>query len=152
MIRYEINQERVPKVLRLEDIWLRRLLRTIERHLRLRGTHMLSVAFVDHATMRRLNRTYRNKNRVTDILSFQLPRSLHGRGQREGDKSLGELILAWPFVRDQAKKNKKTLQEELALLLIHGVLHLRGYDHETKKDAAKMLPFQDRILRNFLKV
>lgn len=143
MIRYEINHGPVPQALRLEDGWIRRLLRVIERHLRLRGTHTLSIAFLDHPTMRRLNRTYRNKDRVTDILSFA------GVGE---PTSLGELILAWPYVRRQAKKNKKLLTEELALLLIHGVLHLRGYDHETRPDAAKMEPLQDRILKNFLKI
>lgn len=141
MINYEINQEKLPDSARLAHAWLRCLLRTIERHLRLPGTHTFSIAFVDNATMRRLNCTYRDKDRVTDILSFA----------RVGEPgSLGELILAWPFVRAQAKKQGKTLEQELALLLIHGVLHLCGHDHETKKEAAKMLSLQGIILRQFL--
>lgn len=143
MIKVEVNQTLLPRQAQVLHVWLARLLRMIAAALRLRGTHTLSVAFVNHRTMQRLNRTYRNKDRVTDILSFAEV------GERN---SLGELILAWPYVRDQAKKNKKSLTEELALLLIHGVLHLRGYDHETKKDAAKMEPLQNRILKDFLKI
>lgn len=143
MIRWELNQEIVPASVRLRDAWLDKLFARVSDHLRLRGAHTLSIAFVDHRTMQRLNRTYRHKDRVTDILSFA---TVGGPG------SLGELVIAWPFVRTQAKKKKKTLLEELALLLIHGVLHLRGYDHEARKDAAKMFPLQDSILSDFLEI
>ncbi|MBI4133399.1 rRNA maturation RNase YbeY [Candidatus Uhrbacteria bacterium] len=142
MIRPQINQALVPAPSRIALPWLKRLLRAIEKRLRLRGIWTLSIAFVDHRTMRRLNLTYRDRGRVTDILSFA--------GVGDG-QSLGELVLAWPYVRDEAKRNKKSLKEELALLLIHGVLHLVGYDHETARDASKMLPLQEKILQDFLK-
>lgn len=151
MIRFEINQEIVPARLRLSGAWLHKLFAVVSRNLELRGTHTHSIAFVDHRTMRHLNRTYRGQDRVTDILSFAPTSTLRIKGGSGELRNLGELLLAWPYVRDQAEKNEKTLSDELALLLIHGVLHLCGYDHETKKDAAKMLPLQDRILRDFLK-
>lgn len=139
MIEYEINQELVPARLRVKEVWLKRLLRAIERHLRLRGIHTLSIAFVDAKTIRRLNRTYRGEDKTTDILSFP---------EVGGDRALGELLLAWPYVKKQAKKQGKVLKEELALLFIHGVLHLYGHAHKTKKDAKKMFDLQDKILKD----
>lgn len=141
MIRCEINQALLPAGSRIALPWLKRLLRAVEKQLKLRGIRLLSIAFVDHRTMRRLNRAYRGKDHVTDILSFA------GVG---GQGSLGELILAWPQVRRQAREHGKTLKEELALLIVHGVLHLRGYDHETLPDARQMLPLQEKILNQFL--
>lgn len=141
MISFEINQELLPSRYRLQEIWVKRLLRAIEKHLKLRGATMLSIAFVSQLTIRRLNHDYRGKDQVTDILSFE------GVG---GKKSLGELILAWPYVAKQAKQKKVSLEQELALLLIHGVLHLKGYDHETDLDAQLMLPLQNKILASIL--
>lgn len=132
----------VPATLRLTNMWTQKLLRMTAKHLRIRKSYRLSIAFIDHRTMRRLNRDYRDKDQVTDILSF------NGSGE---DDFLGELLLAWPYVKMQARKNKKTLKQELALLLIHGMLHLWGHDHETTKDAIKMLPFQQKIFNDFLK-
>lgn len=87
--------------------------------------------------MRTLNRIYRNKDRATDILSF---------AEIGGPKSMGELIMAWPYVQKQAKQKKVTLMQEVALLVVHGALHLKGFDHETKADAKKMFLLQDQIL------
>ncbi|MBI4280578.1 rRNA maturation RNase YbeY [Candidatus Uhrbacteria bacterium] len=140
MIRAEVNQTLLPSRWRVSPRWLQTLLNVAARILRLRSAGSLSLAFVDHRAMRRLNRSYRGKDRVTDLLSF---------GGRKDQKFLGELLIAWPYARRQAKARGKTWEEELALLIAHGLLHLRGYDHETKKESRVMFSLQDKILKQF---
>ncbi|TSC75431.1 MAG: putative rRNA maturation factor [Parcubacteria group bacterium Gr01-1014_30] len=87
----------------------------------------LSIALVGQGRIRELNKKYRGKNRVTDVLSFP------GNG-------LGELVICLREVKKNAKKYKSTFQRELAKVLIHGILHLLGYEHdkgETKADAMR---------------
>ncbi len=86
--------------------------------------------------MKKLNQHYRGKNKPTDILSFA-PTEAH---------SLGELVFCSPIVKSQAKAHKLTIQHEYTYLLIHGILHLLGYDHETNDRAARrMYRLQDSI-------
>lgn len=142
MVNVELVATLIPRSLRPKPAWFAKILRTTLRALQLPGSWELSIAFVDHKTMRRLNRTYRDCDKVTDILSFT------GVG---GPSSLGELILAWPYVEKQAKENDTPFLSELAHLLIHGILHLRGYDHEHKRDAKVMIPLEHKILTAFLR-
>ncbi len=150
MINYEINQKIVPLRFQVKDVWVRRLMKAIEKSLCLRKKYVVSIAFVDVRTMRRLNRNYRGKDKVTDVLSFGNNEKLNDFAMPAccgKEEYLGELILAWPYVRNQAKDEGKTLEEELAFLIIHGMLHLRGYDHVAKSEARKMFKLQDHILK-----
>lgn len=78
----------------------------------------LSVVFVSKDKIRGLNKKYRKKNKVTDILSF-------------GD-GLNEIVICLQEVKKNAKKYKIKLKEELARILIHGILHILGYEHSEK--------------------
>lgn len=81
----------------------------------------LSVVFVNSVRIKELNKKYRKKNKPTDILSF------------EGDRDcLGEMAICLSEVKRNAKQIKLNFKKELALVLIHGILHLLGYDHENK--------------------
>jgi len=80
----------------------------------------LSIALVGQGRIRELNKKYRKKNKVTDVLSFQY------------DKS-GEVIICLREVKKNAKKFGSTYKKELARVLIHGTLHILGYDHEKMK-------------------
>jgi probable rRNA maturation factor len=77
----------------------------------------LSVALVSSRRMRKLNRDHRGKDYVTDVLSFE-------------DEQAPEVVLCLKKIRKNAKINKLPFQEELVFCLIHGVLHISGYDHE----------------------
>lgn len=90
----------------------------------------LSVLFTDDKEVRVLNRDFRGKDKPTDVLSFPL--------EREG--YLGDIAISVQTARRQAKEYGSRLHEELVRLLIHGVLHLEGYDHEgvSKSEAQKM--------------
>ncbi len=94
----------------------------------------LSIALVDDATIHELNRTYRHKDKPTDVLSFPLfdpvPEKPVGM--------LGDVILSIDTARKQAKKHKRPLLGELTMLLAHGVLHLLGFDHQTDAEEADM--------------
>jgi len=101
----------------------------------------LVVVFVDQTEMKKLNLQFRGKNKVTDILSFD--GDIDKRGKRS---TLGELVLCAPQILKQAKEHKLTFEEELIYMLLHGVLHLLGYDHEKSKSEAKlMFQLQDQI-------
>lgn len=85
----------------------------------------------DDAQIRELNRTWRKKDEPTDVLSFPaapLPPEL---ACALGSGGLGELAISCERARLQAKENGHTLEEEIAILMLHGVLHLMGLDHET---------------------
>jgi probable rRNA maturation factor len=80
---------------------------------------------------RRLNQTYRRKNRATNVLSFDS----------------GDIVLCHPVIRREARAQGKSLAAHYAHLVVHGALHLRGYAHEKKRDAARMEAREIRILR-----
>jgi probable rRNA maturation factor len=122
---------------------VRRLAREI-LSLACEGPSELSVALVGDAEMRRLNATYRGKDRPTDVLSFS---------QREGESPgvdsalLGDVVISVPTAARQAHERGTELERELAELLAHGILHLLGYDHErSAADARRMFARQREIL------
>ena len=91
------------------------------------------------ATVRRLNRAFRKKDKTTDVLSF--PES--GRSPPDGARPLGEIVISVPQAARQANAAGHSLATELRVLVIHGYLHLLGYDHEV--DEGKMMRLQARL-------
>ncbi|MGH7827383.1 MAG: rRNA maturation RNase YbeY [Candidatus Binatia bacterium] len=103
----------------------------------------LSIALVGDSEMRKLNAKYRKKNSTTDVLSFPSEEKLP-----TGSVLLGDVVVSVDQARRQAKEHNKTFKSEMATLLIHGVLHLLGYDHErSAKEARKMARLEKRIYR-----
>lgn len=101
----------------------------------------LIVVFVTSAKMKKLNSQFRGKNKHTDILSFEPIE----------ESSLGELVLCLPVLKNQAREHKLSLNHEIGYMLIHGILHLLGYDHETgENDAKKMFKIQDTLFDKLL--
>lgn len=80
----------------------------------------LSIAFIGEARMRKLNKKYRGKNKVTDVLSF--------------DDELNEIVICLREVKKNAKIYNSTFKKELARVLTHAILHLLGYDHGKMQD------------------
>lgn len=125
----------------------------------------ISLAVVGDSRMRKLNKLYRGKNRVTDVLAFgnrsvlpylakSFPRLKKKQAVEfieppDGVKRLGEVIICYPRAKKQAKRLGHTLKKELTVLLIHGILHLLGYDHETGgQKAEEMRKMEERILKS----
>jgi probable rRNA maturation factor len=95
----------------------------------------VTLAIVSDATMRRLNRTYRNKDYATDVLSFPA----------EDDGVLGDVAIASGVAARQARRLGHSLATELRVLALHGLLHLVGFDHET--DQGEMARVEERLRR-----
>ena len=96
-----------------------------------KGTEHVSVAFVSPAEMQKLNKRYRKKDKPTDVLSFEKVSDFK--------EEAAEIIICPQVVRENATTSKLSLKKELAKMLIHGILHALGYDHEkSAPDAVKM--------------
>ncbi|MDQ6803355.1 MAG: rRNA maturation RNase YbeY [Acidobacteriota bacterium] len=91
----------------------------------------ISIAIVDDATMRTLNRKFRHKNKTTDVLTFP------------GEASC-EIVISIDQARRQAAQEKHSIATELRFLLLHGILHGMGYDHETDKGEMNELEMEIR--------
>lgn len=112
----------------------------------------VGVIFVSDASMAKLNAKYRGKRKTTDVLSFSATGKSAsvggGRWPGTGERVLlGDVIVSVAQAGRQAKAASKPVRSELTLLLVHGVLHLMGFDHETRKQEKVMFPLQKRILK-----
>ena len=122
---YKINEENIKKA----------VLTTLN-FLNEPSTWDISVAIVTPAQIQELNKKYRNKDSVTDVLSFPM-------GE---DNMLGDIIICYEQAKKQADKLGQSIEKELAFLSTHSTLHLLGYDHENEKDEEIMLQKQRAIM------
>jgi probable rRNA maturation factor len=104
----------------------------------------VSIVLASDATVRRLNHVYRGKDVTTDVLSF----SAGGDTLPDGTRPLGEIVISVAQAARQAEALGHSLARELRVLLIHGYLHLLGYDHEV--DDGTMMRLQARLARALL--
>ena len=102
---------------------------------RARARVELSVALVDDATIRDLNRTWRRKDKPTDVLAFPL---VQPPGPVAPAGAIGDVIISVPTARRQAKAHRRPLLDEVTMLLAHGLLHLCGFDHGNDADEQHM--------------
>jgi len=103
------------------------------------------VSFVDDRAIRLLNRKFRGIDRATDVLSFPLWEKIEAF--RDG-RFLGDVVLSIPTVKRQAKEFGRPFLEEMTFLLIHGTLHLLGYDHEgNEKEARRMQRMEKKLMK-----
>jgi probable rRNA maturation factor len=110
----------------------------------------VNLIFCDDKTIHRLNRDFRKKDKVTDVLTF----TYYDATQVEDpdhELLLGEVIISTPQTKRQAKEHGVSFESELYKLCIHGLLHLRGYDHEKNEDYRVMKLLEDKVMRSFLK-
>jgi len=137
-----INRQRVRKI--ITKAWLeftQRALHTIDR-----SHQSATIVFVGDAAIKKLNRQFRGKNYATDVLSF--PTNVE-RFESENQSHLGEVVISVERAAAQAKENGLTFQNEVQQLILHGLLHLSGYDHETDQGEMNRLELR---LRRKLKI
>lgn len=101
-----------------------------------RGRGEMAVVLADDAFVRDLNKTFRGKDKPTNVLSFP--------GEEE---ALGDIVLALETIAREADKQGKTFRDHATHLLVHGMLHLLGFDHARAKDAAAMEKREIKILK-----
>ncbi len=109
------------------------------------GPLALSVVITNDATVRSLNHRFRGEDTPTDVLSFGLDDDA-GFVSGQGISQLGEIVISFPTARRQAGEARHDIDDELAHLLVHGVLHLLGYDHKRPRDAKAMHTREDALL------
>jgi probable rRNA maturation factor len=157
-----LNRQRAVRVARGP---LEAFLRRVEDELNL-GYSDVTVCLVSDAEIARMNEALREKKGPTDVLSFpaekerralasrrkkiyaeRAEKSRRGPGSRSTETYLGDIAIAPATARRYAKKNGRSLNNELRVLILHGVLHLLGYDHET--DRGEMNRFEQKMRRRF---
>lgn len=114
----------------------------------------LGIWLTTNKTIRNYNRDYRHKDKATDILSFSYHADLKP-GKRiqvktPEDKNLGDLIISLEYVQKTAQELGQTLEQRMQILLVHGICHLQGYDHELDEDY-KVMHRKEMMLLNALK-
>ncbi|WP_162163876.1 rRNA maturation RNase YbeY [Acholeplasma hippikon] len=122
------TEENVTKVKTL----IRGIFKTIE------ADKNMQVIFVSPDTIQEINRTYRDKDKVTDVISFP--------NDDEMDDSFGDIFICLDRAREQASEYGHSFEREVGFLSVHGYLHLIGYDHQTKEEEIEMFTKQEEIL------
>jgi probable rRNA maturation factor len=103
----------------------------------------VSIVFVDDGEMRNLNRNFRGINKSTDVLAFPMN---DGKFANINPQLLGDVVISVPTARKQGEANGSSLERELSILLIHGVLHLLGYDHQSAREEATMRELESEYI------
>lgn len=114
---------------------------------RTRGAVELAVVLADNRTVRRLNRAWRGKDRPTNVLSFAADGAAPRGAPKGMPRLLGDVVIAGGVTAAEARTQGKSLAAHLTHLVVHGVLHLLGHDHERAAEARRMEALEVRILR-----
>jgi len=140
MITFELLTRR-PAALPARD--LERVASAVSRALHLNCPVSVSLSFVSENAMRKLNKEHMHKDRPTDVLAFPIDELFVPPKEA---RSLGDLVICAPYAEREVKRRAIAPREELARLLIHGILHLVGYDHDTPLKESRMFGLQERLL------
>lgn len=109
----------------------------------------LSVTFVDKSEIQAINRDYRQKDKVTDVISFAFEEEEDIFEGMDVPRILGDIIICTDVAEEQARQYQHSFERELGFLALHGFLHLLGYDHMTEEDEKEMFGRQKLILNEF---
>ena len=107
----------------------------------------LSVVFVHDQSMRTLNRTYRSKDRSTNVLAFAQTQTYAGEPQTQ---MLGDVVISLPAAAREAHELSQSLEERVVFLLAHGLLHLLGYDHEDSESQRLCMELREQQILSYL--
>ncbi len=109
----------------------------------------VSILFTDDKFIRLLNNKYRGIDKPTDVLSFSIQEGVDKSPVVESEKLLGDIIVSVETAKRQADTLNHSIEKELTVLLIHGLLHLTGHDHEKNQDYKIMRGKENKILKTF---
>ncbi|AYU55359.1 rRNA maturation RNase YbeY [Staphylococcus debuckii] len=109
----------------------------------------LSVTFVDKDEIQQINRDYRDKDKVTDVISFALEEDEPEIEGLDMPRVLGDIVICADVAKEQAEQYGHSFERELGFLALHGFLHLLGYDHMNEEDEKEMFGRQKTILDNY---
>ena len=109
----------------------------------------LSVTFVDKEEIQEINKMYRDKDKVTDVISFALEEDEPEITGLDMPRVLGDIIICTDVAKEQANNYGHSFERELGFLALHGFLHLLGYDHMNEQDEKEMFGRQEQILNAY---
>ncbi|MBV2167565.1 MAG: rRNA maturation RNase YbeY [Bdellovibrio sp.] len=125
--------------------WIENLVKELQKRRLIKASRPqkeFTLVFLDKKPAQKINKEFRGKDYATDVLSFD----------SMDPSSFGELVLCPEVLKRQAQEHKLSYQVELGYMILHGTLHLLGYDHETnEKDAREMFALQDALFEKLLK-
>lgn len=130
----------------IAEAFVQTILRAAARRLEVSGE--VSVSFVTDEEIHELNRDYRGVDRPTDVLSFALQEGedFPQIGASDLETMLGDVVVSVPTAMQQAQEYGHSVKREVAFLLVHGFLHLLGYDHQSQEDETEMFQIQEEVL------
>lgn len=140
-----------------EHILIKDIITSAAKKLQLSPLVEVDISIVSNEEIHALNKQYRNVDRPTDVLSFALEEDLAdapiiNKFDKDDDEEadypvhLGDIIISYPKILEQAEDYGHSPQRELAFLAVHGFLHLNGYDHQTVDEEAEMFKIQEEVL------
>ena len=133
--------------------WLTGICKTALTEEKLTEPVEIECVITDDSTIQRLNKQFRNLNEPTDVLSFafkDIAMGARGAGfpaVPEGPEVLGQIIISFPTAVRQAAEHSHSVDQELTMLVVHGMLHLLGYDHQVPADTRKMRQREKYIIK-----
>lgn len=153
MIEPEINISiRRNITAEVDKSWLEKIARVVLEAEVISPSTEIGLLITDNKTVQKLNRIYRGENEPTDVLSFQMTPDINQENKGlfvrppDGIRHLGEVVISYPQAVKQASEHGHDVMHELALLIVHGMLHLLGYDHELPEEVQKMKDKENEIL------
>jgi probable rRNA maturation factor len=153
MVKPEINITTKRNMdLHIEKSRLERIARGVLEVENIVSSAEMGLLITDSQTIQKLNRIYRGKDKPTDVLAFQMTPGTSQEPEQifvhplDGIKHLGEVVISYPQAVKQAQEQGHGVTRELALLIVHGILHLLGYDHELPEEEQKMRDKENEIL------
>lgn len=131
------------KEYRITEPLLKKIIDDVLKNIKKSGDADLEFVFLDDKSIRRLNKKYKNSDRATDVLSFRLDREEFGN-----KKFLGDIFISINTVFENSRRFGTDPAKELVLYVIHGILHLYGYDDLAPKDSLRMRKKETQVLRS----
>jgi probable rRNA maturation factor len=140
------NQQKIAKIHRRR---IKEIIKNIIQYLKVDEKTEISILFTDDKFIKSLNKKYRGINKSTDVLTFNLEEGDLKFPEVDKNKLLGDIVVSVETAQRQANNLNHNLENELMILLIHGLLHLIGYDHEEDRDNKIMQVKEKEILDTF---
>lgn len=133
------------------------VLQFASKYLKLKDNTEMSVTFVNNDKIREINKKYRGVDRATDVISFAIedndeddfPLIMDDEMASEIPENIGDIFVSIDKVGEQAEFLNHSYERELGFLVVHGFLHLNGYDHMKTEDEAVMFPLQRKIMDEY---
>lgn len=134
--------------------WIEKLLLLAKREIKKENRVALSLNFVDRAQSQAINRKYRDKNRPTDVISFAIEDNNDVdlsliKKEPDFEEDLGDLFLCPSVIKAHSVVYGTGFHREFGYTLVHGFLHLNGYDHIQPREAKKMFKIQGQVLKDY---